>query len=699
MRRASFLFVCLLATTATVVDAQTSYPMLTRIEPTAAQRGKTTEIAVAGAGSFAGAWQVLCEPDGLSGEIIPEAEPNKTDATKGRRRGRATAATKAKLTVASNAPLGPREIRIATPQGVSSVGSIVIVDDPVVPEADDTANDQPESAQLFALPSVLTGAIGKPEDVDWYKLEVKASQCVTFSVWANRLEDKIHDLQQHFDPIVSIHDAQGREIAVDDNHDFADPRLIHTFKEAGIYYLQIRDTTYAGNRDWTYALHATAGPVATAVFPMVVNPGTKTTLAARGVNFDHSRPLALDVPQGLARGTHLLALPTPEGPTLPVPLVVTTTPILLEAGDAQTSTVRSQPIELPVAVCGRLDQPNDIDGYRFTAKKGQRYQINIIARRAGAATDPVLQIRNLKDGSLAKADDSPESKDPELEWTAPTDGLYALLVSDLHNRGGEEFGYVLEVTAAEPDFTLTCDPDKINVGPGARVPLFVQLTRRAGFNGPVSIHWEGLPNGVSASPLTIPASMTQGVSIVSATPEAKPTASLIAIKGRGESTHGTIERSAHPKQEIYFPGGGRGLFGVETIALTVTKPSDVTVEAKPAAITLAPGTTATIDVTVARHGGYDKGVNLAVEFQHLGGIFANPLPPGVVVKEAGSKTLLGPTETTGKIVLEAKPNAPPSNAVPIAVMGHVSINFVVKTSYSSAPIAITVPPKTAAASR
>lgn len=122
-------------------------------------------------------------------------------------------------------------------------------------------------------------------------------------------------------------------------------------------------------------------------------------------------------------------------------------------------------------------------------------------------------------------------------------------------------------------------------------------------------------------------------------------------------------------------------------------------EAKPSAITLAPGTTATIDVTVARHGGYDKGVNLAIEFQHLGGIFANPLPPGVVVKEAGSKTLLGPTETNGKIVLEAKPDAPPSNAVPIAVMGHVSINFVVKTSYASAPILITVPPKTTAAAR
>jgi len=46
-----------------------------------------------------------------------------------------------------------------------------------------------------------------------------------------------------------------------------------------------------------------------------------------------------------------------------------------------------------------------------------------------------------------------------------------------------------------------------------------------------------------------------------------------------------------------------------------------------------------------------------------------------------------------KIVLQAAPTAAPCENVPVAVMGHVSINFVVKTAYCSAPILITVPPK------
>jgi hypothetical protein len=41
-------------------------------------------------------------------------------------------------------------------------------------------------------------------------------------------------------------------------------------------------------------------------------------------------------------------------------------------------------------------------------------------------------------------------------------------------------------------------------------------------------------------------------------------------------------------------------------------------------------------------------------------------------------------------VLQAAANAAPCENVPIAVMGHVSINFVVKTAYASRPILISV---------
>src|SRR4051794_20319971 len=164
------LAVVALGAFAPALRAQTSYPMLSRVEPTAVQRGTAVEITIAGTGSFAGAWQLLCEGPGLGGEVIGGDAAKKEDAAAKEMR-RPTGSVKARLTVAPDAPLGPREIRVATPQGVSSVGLVVVVDSPVVAEADDKANGQPAEAQVLRLPATATGVIGKTEDVDWYAIE------------------------------------------------------------------------------------------------------------------------------------------------------------------------------------------------------------------------------------------------------------------------------------------------------------------------------------------------------------------------------------------------------------------------------------------------------------------------------------------------------------------------------------------------
>src|SRR4051794_5170657 len=88
-----------LAASAPALRAQTSYPMLSRVEPTAVQRGTTVEVAIAGTGSFAGARQLLCERPGLEGEVLDGDVEKEKAAAKGM--ARAKAAVKARLTVAS----------------------------------------------------------------------------------------------------------------------------------------------------------------------------------------------------------------------------------------------------------------------------------------------------------------------------------------------------------------------------------------------------------------------------------------------------------------------------------------------------------------------------------------------------------------------------------------------------------------------
>jgi hypothetical protein len=676
------------------VRGQTSYPMTLRIDPVAVERGHTAEITVTGRENWNGAWAFLCQPEGLRGEVtrVEKFEVPQKKVRGGGRRG--TTEVKGTLQVASDAPLGPRELRVATPQGVSSVGVLVVVDDPVVAECDDQVNDRQAGAQRLVLPAVVSGQIGKLEDVDWYAFDAVEGERVTFEVWGNRLDNKIHDLQAHLDPILTLHDQAGRELAAADNNHLADPVLSFKAPASATYYLQVRDTTYSGNVAWPYALHAVTGPATMSVFPLAANPGATQMLEARGPGNEKNRTIEVIVPRDTKPGVHLFSPTRSSGGSLPVALWVTPLRVQVEDGDAPSAGEPGKTLTLPVAQCGRLAARSDTDGYRFDAKKGLIYAFEVVARRAASECDPVLRLLDQKGTALTEVDDARGlGKDSRIEWSAPADGTYVLQVADLHDRGGDAFGYVVLAEAAQPDFTVTCDPDMVNVGPGGRVPVFVRIARRHGLSGPVDVRFEGLPAGVSASPLVISPSMSEGVIVVSATPEAKRAAALLSLKATARAPSGPITREAEPTEEIYLPGGGRGHWLVDTLALGVTDPSDITLEACPREIVLTPGESAAVDVTVTRNARYEGAVNLAVVLQHLGGIHANPLPPGVTVKDSGAKTLLGPKETKGRLILQAAPTAAECDRVPIAVMGHVSINFVVKTAYASAPILVSVKPK------
>ena len=675
----------LLASTA---RAQTSYPMVSRTHPVAIQRGSSAEVTIGGQGDLGGATAILFDVPGLTAEVVAEPAPKPAaPVTKGKRVAAGLNVVRFKISAKPDTPLGPREFRLVTPRGASSVGQIVVVSDPVVVE-DDILNDNPAVGQPIPLPVAVAGVVGKIEDVDWYTFRPEAGQTVVFSLWGNRLEDKIHDLQTHLDPILQLYDEAGRELAANDNHHFADPLLAYTFKSSGVYKIAVRDTTYDGNPNWSYVLQATTGPYAATASPMAVHPGATAELSVTGLNLDASKLAKVVVPADARPGPIALELATDRGMTPPVPLVATTLPIATEAGDAPAEFAKAQGADLPVALSGRLGERNDRDGYRFEVKKGMLYRFEVTARRAGSEADPVLRLLNQSGKTLAEADDT-FGKDPSLEWTALADGLVMAVVRDLHDRGGPGFGYVLEVEAARPDFVVTCDPDKVNVGPGARGPVFVKVERRGGFAGPVEIGFEGLPAGVSASPLTIPAGATQGLSVVSASADANLGATLAKARGRATSTEGAIVREATPREEIYMPGGGRGLYSVATLPVCVTEPSDITVESAPAEIVLKPGGSATVDVTIARHGGFAGAVNLSVALEHLGQVYAATLPPGVTVKADASKTRIAPEGVKGTIVLEAAPAAAAGSGT-ICVMGHVSINFVVKTAYCSGPIAVRV---------
>jgi hypothetical protein len=152
-----------------------------------------------------------------------------------------------------------------------------------------------------------------------------------------------------------------------------------------------------------------------------------------------------------------------------------------------------------------------------------------------------------------------------------------------------------------------------------------------------------------------------------------------------------VEHRVQPLQEVYLAGGGRAVWPAETqIAQVVEKDDIAAVHASPGRIALQPGQQVAVDVEVLRRPHFKGRVTLDIELQHLGSVFGNPLPPGVAVVESGSKLALAPEESKGRVILKAAPDAKPVQDVSIAIVAYVSIDFVTKRAYASAPIPLTI---------
>ena len=670
------------------VAAQTSFPMVTHTMPVAVQRGKTTEVLVVGRMDFRGVYKALFEGTGISAEVIPQPAPKAAP-----KKGALAGTVKLKLTVAPDAALGPRDFRLASELGISSIGQLVVVDEPVVQEK--SVNNTFQQAMAMPLPCVVAGRLEAVEDVDFYKFEATAGQALTFELFCARLQDRIHDLQKHAKPMLTLYDGEGRELAANDHFYFADPLLSYTVPKSGTYYLQVRDSTYDGDARWVYALRATNRPYVTHVYPMAANPGQAVEVEPVGSAKAVRPRVKLQAPK--EPGLHQVQLDIDGVKTNPVTFLVSPLPQVLEQ-EPNDSSAQATRVTIPCGINGRIGRPRDLDHFVFAAAKGKAIRFEVKARRFGtplrSSLDSVLDVLSPKGDVLATNDDT-FGKDAALVFTPPADGDYVLRVRDLTGKGGDTAVYYIEADYARPDFTLRCDPDKAMVGPGSSTAWYVTVNRLNGFTGPVDVEVRGLPHGVTASPLTIQPSLTQGVVVLTAARDAKVEAADVTVIGTGrvkgeDGKEEVLERPATPNEEIYLPGGGRGRFDVALQTVAVTEPSDILeVEVSPAEVRLKPGQEARIEVNVRRRPDYTKDISLDVLLQHLNQVYGNPLPPGVTVVPGKSQTLLR-GGSKGRIVLKAAANAAPIEKVPVSVLCHVSINFVVKVSYSSRPILLSV---------
>ena len=684
----------LVALAGSSASGQTSYPMLMSLQPVAAQVGQTSEHTIKSRYSMFGAYQVLVTGTGVTGEIVhPETKDEDVESPP------KLETLPVRFSIAPDALPGVRDFRIATPRGASTVGQLVIVREKIVKESGD--NNAADRAQSVALPATICGSIEKNEDIDYFKFQAEQGQALSFHVRAQRLQDRIHDLQSHIDPILTLRSSNGSTLAVSDNHFYGDPFLHVEFPQTGEYYLEIRDVRYKGNRYWEYSIETTSQPFVTNVFPMGLAQGQSARVQLVGYKLSETSAF-LNLTHGDPVGPQRKPLPAAAGN--PAPLVVSDLPVFAEENQDNGTPATAQWLALPAGISGRISQPSDIDCFTFPAIQGERYSFEVIARRHQSGLDSHLRILNAEGKQLALNDDLTQgvrsAADSLIEnWTAPEDGTYVIELRDLHLRGGDEFVYFIRATRSQPSFELFLDTDKTQLAAGTAGVVFARVVRKNGFEGEVQLHVDGLPEGVRATAGRILAGANaDGCLVLESTADASPTVANITVRGtaacsldNGEML--ALAAVATPYQETYQPGGGRGLWPVTMHTVAVGRPSDIlSVKLSEYDVRLKPGESKKIDVVIERASDFDKNVTLDVTYNHLNRIYGSSLPPGVSLDKQQSKTLLTGTTTSGHLTLTAKKDAPPVEKQLIPVMANVSLNFVMKATYAAQPLTISIEP-------
>ena len=698
MKRLAGIFIALLF--AIGVQAQTSYPMLMSLQPIAIQIGTTGELEVQSRYSMWGATRVIISGDGLSGEVVhPELPPAK----EGEKPTEPSLTTlKIKFTAMPDAAPGVREFKLLTPRGVSTVGQIVVTRDKVVFE--NIKSDTSEDAVVFEIPATLTGVIEKGEDRDYFKFSIDAPTQLVFHCRCMRLQDRIHDLQKHADPMITVKNSQGSTIAANDNYFAADPFMVVKFEQAGEYYLEVRDVRFTGNKYWNYAIDVLNRPFATNVFPLAISATETTTFELIGESVPADKMVThTPTTAGLSLGPQMVSLVDAQQVFDPVPVYVSEQTILLESMTDNNDKEHAQQVQVPAVINGRISNDADIDYYQFEAKKGDKISFEIIARRRQSMLDSYIVLENSAGVQLKTADDFQFGRrtywDSRIEnYVIPADGTYYIAVYDRHLRGGAEFVYALEITHSTPSFELLLDTAKTLTAPGTGGVVFCRVKRLNGFTGEVQLHVTGMPTGVIAYSGRILADAVDGCIIFQAAKDAPLGASNVRIYGTavGGDDEDVVEVDALAHQETYMPGGGRNHFPVKVHTVSVQMPSDIqSLKLSTYEITLRPGDAVRIDIEIIRADGFDKNISLDVLFKHLSSIWGDTLPKGVTLDGSKSKILITGKETKGHITLVADDKIEKVGRQQVSVMANISLNFVMKATYSSLPLFITTVPNEA----
>jgi hypothetical protein len=428
------------------------------------------------------------------------------------------------VTIAPDAPPGERELRLGTLRGVSNplvfhVGQLPEVcrkpmtttSLQVLGKEELALRKRPatEVEERITLPCTVNGQIASGE-LNRYRFAARKGQNLVITTQARSLIPYIADaVPGWFQPVLALYDANGKEVAYDDDYRFKpDPTILYQVPGDGEYALVIYDAIYRGREDFVYRITIGEVPFVTSLFPLGSRAGASPAIKMKGWNLGKAE---LAAPGTNAEpGIYRLTASRQEFVSNPLPFALDTLPETFDK-EPNNTPARAQKVKLPIIINGRMDRPGDWDLFRFTGKSNETVVAEVYARRLDSPLDSVLKLTDAKGRLLAFNDDHEDPAagvnthhaDSYLMTRLPADGTYYVHLGDAARNGGEEYAYRLRISAPQPDFALRVVPSSISLRGKSSTTLSVYVIRKDGFTGPIKLGLKNPPAGFSAAPISL----------------------------------------------------------------------------------------------------------------------------------------------------------------------------------------------------
>ena len=156
--------------------------------------------------------------------------------------------------------------------------------------------------------------------------------------------------------------------------------------------------------------------------------------------------------------------------------------------------------------------------YQFTAAKDEFVEVKAAAGVLGSPLDAWLKIEDAAGKEVARNDDAAGNRDPSLEWKAPTNGTYTVVLGSVTHRGGPDYRYHLTVQPLSPDFRASLAGNSLTITPDSTNSIKLSVKRLRGHTNELIATVKDLPEGVTALSTNIPSNNSDvSVQLVTAT--------------------------------------------------------------------------------------------------------------------------------------------------------------------------------------